>query len=277
MNNRTFHLPRGVLNIFLWLRRFIYTSLLVGDKILRRNPSGLYVFCYHKISDDTNRWSVSFPVFKKQINYLIANYKPVSFEEIKKSFYEKHSFLEPSFLLTFDDGFRIPSYVKEHLTSLRISPIVFVLSDKYTTKNGGLLSKNKFLTDNEIIKLKKLGWEIGCHGASHRDLTKMDLITLSDEILKSKLSLEKRVGFKISCFSYPMGMYTKAIKDITKMSKYNFAFSMDDDCVNEKTDHFAVPRIGVDKSHTLSEFKVLMSPSVVSFKKMFKQVIGSIV
>ncbi len=46
------------------------------------------------------------------------------------------------------------------------------------------------------------------------------------------------------------------------------ALSMDAGFINQKTDLFKVPRVGVDRSHTFMEFKYIFSPSVIRIKKL---------
>lgn len=62
---------------------------------------------------------------------------------------------------------------------------------------------NMYLGANEIKKLLVHGMEIGCHGHSHFNLTKIE--NVEDEVLLSKDYLENLCQKKINSFAYPFG------------------------------------------------------------------------
>jgi hypothetical protein len=52
------------------------------------------------------------------------------------------------------------------------------------------------------------------------------------------------------------------------------AFSMDDGFIDRSTNAFAVPRVGVDRTHTETEFGQVFLPSTIYFRRVVKAVLG---
>ena len=70
-------------------------------------------------------------------------------------------------------------------------------------------NQESLLTDVQIIKLSR-DFEIGAHTMTHRQLPMISLHDAKNEMVESKLYLEKLIGRKISSFCYPRGEYTAA-------------------------------------------------------------------
>jgi peptidoglycan/xylan/chitin deacetylase (PgdA/CDA1 family) len=75
----------------------------------------------------------------------------------------------------------------------------------------------QYMDLDEIKELEKQGHEIGCHTASHRNLT-----TESPSIIESEINLSlkylKDQGLNIKTFCYPYGEYNEEIVRIVKQS-----------------------------------------------------------
>lgn len=256
----------------VFLRRFIYCLLgFIDNKILKGRPS-IFILCYHSISEDMWRHSVNLKVFDKQLNYLVNKYYPITLEDVALYMEGKKEINKPSFVITIDDGYKDVLETKGLFKTLNIEPAIFVLSNTQNADRKELDTNREFLSKKELWGLQKDGWIIGSHGATHADFQSLNNKEIEEEVINSKKNLEKELGIKIKYFSYPKGKYTKEVLKAVKKAGYDLALTMDDSQINIKTDPYRIPRIGVDGTHSLAEFKTLYSPSVISFRKLIKQV-----
>ncbi len=97
------------------------------------------------------------------------------------------------------------------------------------------------LNARQLSMLVDLGWEIGLHGASHGDLTRMNADQLQEEIIGGRDALEKTLGIKITNFSYPFGLCNDAVKKLLQEAGFVAAFIMAKK-EQDISDPFAIPR-----------------------------------
>ncbi len=252
-------------------RRFIYTLLYFFDKLFFRKDLDIIVLCYHSIASDGWRFSVNKKVFEWQIKKLLKTRKPISVEDLFAYLQEDKEIDGPAFLLCFDDGYKDILQVKQFLKNRGVKPLVFVLSKKENAEHRELGTKRELLGHEDILELKSCGWGIGSHSATHPDFESLDEDGKETEIKESRLALQKSLGFPVEYFAYPRGKYGKEIIEKVQESGYKLAFSMDDGVINTKTNNFAIPRIGVDRTHLFFEFNKIYSPSAVSFRRFVKK------
>lgn len=257
------------------IRRVIYVSLYWINGIFRVNSANqVVILCYHAVGRDNWRFSIDFEILKKQVTYLMAHYNPITLADLELNLARRKKISEPSFILTFDDGYRDVLLTKDYFAKLGIKPTLFVLSDRKNANRNELETPRPFLSKAEILELVRAGWSIGCHSASHSNLTMFEAGELSKEVLGAKRSLENELGVKISYFSYPKGNYSKKVLDVTKKAGYKLGLTMDDGFIKKDMDPLLIPRVGVDRTHSFSEFKSLFLPLSIVFRRLAKDVIS---
>jgi len=75
----------------------------------------------------------------------------------------------------------------------------------------------------DIIKINKMGFEIGSHTLTHPILTKLDKNILIYEIRQSKKELERIIKKPVVSFCYPKGRFNKNIDSYLNVSGYCLA------------------------------------------------------
>lgn len=177
---------------------------------------------YHSIStveEKGNILSIDKDVFKKQMEYLIRhNYRVVSLEKVVQMMREGKNIPHNLVVLTFDDGhsdFYNVAYpiIKEHHFNVTMFFIVDVIG------------KDKdYLTYNKLNELQKDGLvDIGSHSLTHKPLISLSSQDARQEILNSKLILEKELKRPIVTFSYPFGATDNLIKKMVRECGYEVA------------------------------------------------------
>ena len=253
------------------MRRMTYLLLYGTNVFFIKNNQQIYIFCYHSVFTDDWQFSVGFEKMKKQVTYLLSKYKPVTLADIKAHLTGGKAITHPSFTITFDDGYKDVLQTKEYFKSLGIRPAVFILSDRNNVLEKELDTKREFLNAHDILELKEAGWDIGCHSATHADFSRLDKDGIKKEIIDAKMNLEKELGMPISYFSYPKGKYSPEILSAVGKAGYTLGVSMDDICLNRTTNLLALPRIGVDNTHTFREFKALHTLPAMLFRRFIKK------
>jgi len=261
----------NVFPLIIVVRNLVYKAFFTFDQLLGRKNK-ITVFCYHSISNDSWRYGVSAQSFKEQMNYLLSlGYSSISSNDLFEFVTGKKKITSPSFVVHFDDGYKDIMTVSEFIKEKNIKPTVFLLADTKSPNRKELDNAYDFLTDKEIKLLIKDGWEIGSHSKSHLYLANREEATLKKEISGSKKALEKRFKQPIRYFAYPKGGYDKKALTKTYSSGYNLSFSMDDGVISLSSDVMRLPRVGVDRTHGLSQFITTFSPSVITFRGFVKK------
>jgi peptidoglycan/xylan/chitin deacetylase (PgdA/CDA1 family) len=112
-------------------------------------------------------------------------------------------------LLTFDDG---TADLHEHaglLVARGCAGAVFVPSallgrtNRWEWPLPGRATRH--LTAGELGDLAAAGWEVGLHGATHRDLTRLAVRELDRELAGGRADLEDRLGRPVRWLAYPFG------------------------------------------------------------------------
>lgn len=257
--------------LYVPTRRSIYVTIGKVSRLLHLPEPPVHILCYHSISSDGWDFSVSKEVFKKQIQYLSSKYDFVSLKDIEQYVLGKKEFQKPSVAITFDDGYKDILSVVPFLYSLGIQPTVFVITDRGRENKKELGTDRKFLNTTDLKKLIKNGWEVGSHTRTHPDMDTLKRTQIKDEIVNSKKELEKLLNHKVNSIAFPKGRYNKYALKMVKDAGYKMCMTMNDGIIDHNSDLLQLPRIGVDGTHSFSEFKVLASPLAIRFRNLLKK------
>lgn len=256
------------------IRNIVYHGAAYVESKKQDSPN-IVVFCYHSISEDGWRYSVSPRAFEEQMNHLMTWGKSITLDDLTDYLNGKIKITNNSFLITFDDGYSDVLLAKPILSKFRIKPTLFVLSNPSNANRQVLDTQRRLLNDRELKSISH-DWDIGCHSATHAVLTQCTTKQLDHEIIESKKLLEEKIDRSVGSFCYPKGQYNSQISDMVKAAGYDVAFSMNDQILTSDNDHYCIPRVGVDGSHTMKEFSVLYKPSVTAIRGIAKKFAGGI-
>lgn len=205
------------------------------------------VLAYHKVDD--------------RFELGLTNVKPASFkkqvETLVKQGYKVVSDLEPagsgkSVCLTFDDGYDcFHRNVVPTLGAYSAKAIVFVITDFIGKTNGWdvRLSYKPFMHMNaeQLKEVAGLGFEVGSHSCSHRDLTRLEPLVLKNELAASKKSLEDLIGVEVDAFSFPYGRYNRNTAEAAFAAGYRRLFGL-----GSASSEGVIPRVPVYRIDSVS-------------------------
>jgi peptidoglycan/xylan/chitin deacetylase (PgdA/CDA1 family) len=234
------------------------------------------VYGYHSISNDGWRFSVTENNFKRQIESLLQKQEPITVRDIPAYIRGDKRLTKDAFVVTFDDGYQDILTVRDFLESRGICPTIFMLSNTKEPNYKELGTVRPFLSPQQIVALEQVGWEIGSHSATHANFTDLSASEMEYEIKGSRIELEKIVGKTVTSFSYPKGVYDDEILKATRDGGFSMGFTIDDEYIGPTTDLLRVPRVGVDGTHSLSQFLILSSPLAMLMRKTIKKILRAV-
>lgn len=252
------------------IRNGVYSTAALFDMVTGRKSKGIYILCYHSVSEDTWKFSIDLEVMKQQILWLKDHFTIVSLSQIEAFRKGSLQLTKPAIALTFDDGYADILRLKDFFNELDIHPTVFLIGDTSHANEKELETVRTFLTTQQIAELVDAGWEVGSHSMTHADFSSMTPSEITKEVTDSKKALEKQTQLPIKWIAYPKGAYTTEVTKTVENSGYSLGFSLDDYEITKESQLFAMPRIGVDRSHTFPEFKILTSPSCILVRRLLK-------
>lgn len=258
------------MKIGIKIRNTIYWILYIIDKIFHRKVK-ILVLCYHSF-DASEKWrfSIDLNTFRKQLLYLKDNFTFITAQDLQDFLNNKTTLPKHSVLITIDDGYHDNLRIVDILNEYNIKPVLFVLSEPNNANRVEIDNQLPFLSKDDLSKLKhEFNWEIGSHTNSHVNLTEVSIDDATQEIMQSKRNVIEKFG-QCEYFSYPKGRYNQDLIEIVKKSGYKLAFTMDDALISQKTNKLRIPRVGIDASHSIDDFKHSITISVILFRQLVK-------
>ena len=216
-------------------------------------PDVPQALCYHKLSDRfcfEGTW-ITPRNFIRQIDYLHDDgYRFIDEASFLAAIQHPDAGHAKELLLTFDDGYeQLHDVYLRELKPRCIPMLVFLVTEYAGKENDWDLSLGRrpfrHLTWEQVEEMSDGGADFGTHGATHRDLTRLDGEALAREIRGSKRAVEESTGRAVRSISYPFGRYNDAVKSKTQEAGYEAGFSLYPGHSNAKVDQFALRRNGV--------------------------------
>lgn len=137
---------------------------------------------------------------------------------------------KPGVLLTFDDATEDIHLFAHILNDRGIQPVVFVPVDflgQANTWEWNLPGRQaRHCSALQVRELADAGWEIGLHGSSHQDLTRLSCHEQEQEITAGRRRLGEITGRAVRFFSYPFGLADDRVVERVRDAGFEAAFLM---------------------------------------------------
>ncbi|MDP3779280.1 MAG: polysaccharide deacetylase family protein [bacterium] len=208
----------GAIIILILAALGVYYAWSKKDENVIRVP----ILAYHNIRPDDKKMPAEVFMtpeeFEHELRYLKENgFQSIAFDDLTRAIQFGAKIPEKSIILTFDD-----SWGGQYVYALP-------LLQKYAFKGAffiwtDMLDKRGYLSSQQLRELASSGMEIGGHGKSHFDLTKVaDAVILRTEVNEDKKALEEKAGTKINNFAYPFGTFNTTVTDAVIAAGYRSA------------------------------------------------------
>jgi len=234
-----------------------------------RGKDNLLILRYHSVGDKRrHEVNVKMWAFKEQMRYLVKNYSIMPLKGAINALYGKEGVKKCTVVITFDDGYRDNYYQAFGvLRNLAIPATIFLVAEYIGTDR--ILShdaydnpeNNRLLSWGQVREMAKAGIDFGSHTLSHANLACLG-IAKEREIQESKRIIEKELKKEVWAISYPFGLinnFDLEAKEIVKRAGYLCGLTAMNGVNNEKTDIFALRRIGIEASDNMFTFKAKLN------------------
>lgn len=186
----------------------------------------------------------------KALGFQLINHK--SYEEEKKSFNNQYS------SHVDDENTKEFKKLMNYYGDREIRDDIL---DKIIADAGLSVSfADMYLSEDEIVEISNMGFEIGSHGSSHTPFSRLSADEQSHELLVSKRYLELLIGKSVKSFCYPYGgksTYNSSTLETLKRLGYKNAISVEPrDITPEDLENkpFEIPRFDCNMIDSLFPF-----------------------
>jgi peptidoglycan/xylan/chitin deacetylase (PgdA/CDA1 family) len=238
------------------------SAILSLFRFFRPGLSSGAILMYHSVGNSGAFFNVTSEDFNEQMSYLSRKkYTVVSLSEFVARLRAGKS-VAGHVAITFDDGYK--DFATEALPILRrynFPASVFLISDflgkLYTTSDGVTMP---ILSLVEAQKAEQGGRvEYFPHTARHLILDSVPLADAIGDIESSKAYIAEHFHSSADIFAYPKGRYTREVVEYLRTGNFAGAVTVREGLVKPASDPFLLPRLSVDSSTSLAQFKGKLS------------------
>ncbi len=235
----------------------------------------LPILMYHHIQTESpvlSKLTVSLRSFKRQINWLTQKgYETISLERLGGFIQGRDTLPKKPIIITFDDGYQsVWDHAKPVLDQSGFTATVFLVSQAIGQRNIWDLQKSipilPCMDESTCRCLLDDGWEVGSHGLNHYVLPELAPKALNEELTGSKNALEQLFNCQVTAFCYPHGAWNKRIQEHVKRAGYQVACAISANSASVTDDQWALRRVKVKGSDTLSDFKRKVSNWYLTYR-----------
>jgi peptidoglycan/xylan/chitin deacetylase (PgdA/CDA1 family) len=207
------------------------------------------VLMYHAIApgaDDPNKICVSAETFEDQMLYLKRrNLRGVSMNELMRAV--RQGSARGLVGLTFDDGYE--NFLRAALPVLEqfgFTATVFVVGGMLGGRNSWDRAPRMRLLDAcGMREAAARGAEIGAHGTHHLRLSRLDPVSLREEVEAARRILGEILGRRVEGLCYPYGDLNSQVVRAVREAGYAYACGYKTEL---RHNAYAIPRLYVGES-----------------------------
>ena len=119
------------------------------------------------------------------------------------------------------------------------------IGDTVGCRRPFLRERRFFLDWDQVREMAATGVEIGSHGCSHQILTQLEPKEAEEELVRSKMEIERRTGRAVEHFAFPEGMANAEALSMARRAGYRSASVCELDVGDRQADAFALRRLGM--------------------------------
>lgn len=186
------------------VRQVIKSTLLGLNASLLRDDGPKIVFYHDVTGRSVSRMSTPFEKFVQHVESSKLNgWKFVRGIPVGRK----------QLLICFDDGYRGIWDRRDFFLKEGIFPIVSIAIE--------LVGQPEFLTWEEILELRKMGFKFISHTWSHRSLTEVSEAELSRELAESRQRLSEKLGEDVDWICFPRGLFSGKVVEQSLAAGYS--------------------------------------------------------
>jgi peptidoglycan/xylan/chitin deacetylase (PgdA/CDA1 family) len=237
-----------------------------------RKPS-VPILMYHSIADEKQsklhpyyRTTTSPAVFALQLKHLRAEgYTTCTLARAISHLRRETPTARRLVAITFDDGYRdFYCHAFPLLNQYGFNATMF-LPTAYIGKSPTPFKGADCLTWAEVTELKRYGVDFGSHTVTHPQLRGLDFTAINNEVVKSKETIEQKLGCSVDSFAYPYAFpqtdteFKKMLGDSLQGAGYQNGVCTVVGRANRRSQRFFLERLPVNSCDDASLFQAKLS------------------
>jgi peptidoglycan/xylan/chitin deacetylase (PgdA/CDA1 family) len=178
--------------------------------------------------------------------------------------------------ITFDDGFEnLISVALPELQRRNIPSTVFIILDALGNEFGTPELLEKVMSADQLRSIPQDLVTLGSHTLTHPFLPSLRAEEALEELVESRLQLEKILNRSVTLFSFPFGGFTGELVQLSRQAGYARVFTTLPRLAFTGGEQFAVGRIRADTTDWPLEFRLKIAgayhwlPWAFAFKRTF--------
>lgn len=223
------------------------------------------ILMYHSVDTPRSpaeaRYCVTPTAFREQMAWLSRSGKNlIPLLELVQAIRQNKATPANSVAVTFDDGFEC--FQRNALTVLsefQIPVTLFAVAGKLGETNSWMLAKGwperQLMNAEELRAVKMAGVTIGCHALTHMPMPQISGEELKRETVIARQTLSEAIGCNIALFAYPHGAHGERERKAVADAGFVAACGTQSGFNGRGSDLFALRRIDVYGSDTLTDFR----------------------
>ncbi len=255
--------------------KFICAALYLIYLNLSKRETLRVVIYYHSVKKQAVQG------FQKQMKYLANRCTVVKPLNIKTA---QANGTNPVVAITFDDAFvNVMENAVPILKMYNLPAGIFVPTDslgrppRWEIPDGWPDKNEIVMSEEQISKLDKDGFEILSHTVSHPFLTEINDDSVKAELVQSKQTLESIVGHEVVGVSYPHGAKDDRVCEAARNAGYKLGFTIDPRPANgaADADSMQVGRFTMSPMDSLIKLKLKVNGAyqVENFLRWLKRLV----
>jgi peptidoglycan/xylan/chitin deacetylase (PgdA/CDA1 family) len=223
------------------------------------------ILMYHGIHDSSQDEGIYDPVysvgvsrFKEHLDWLMEEgYQTVLLREILKN-----PNLKKSVVITFDDGDRSNfSAALPLLVERKMKAEFFITTNRIDRQPGAV-------TGEQVRELFAAGMSVQSHSVTHRYLSDLNHEDIYNELLESKLSLERLTNSKVFALSLPGGRGSDEVVKIARDIGYEAICTSKMAHNLYNSNPFNLNRLSVYRDTDIAKFRSIVTGTGMYMKKI---------
>lgn len=195
------------------------------------------------------------PAFASQLDLLVRFAEPIDLNG-NLNLTSKSRYVG----ITFDDGFENFSEVAvPELKTRGIPATIFVISSAIGKSFGEPGSLEKTMSLERLRGLPSELVTIGSHTSTHPFLPAISREAARQELVNSRLDLERMLNREVTMFSFPFGGFTEDLVVLAREAGYKRVFTTLPNLAFTSPDEFAVGRVRVDPTDWPLEYRLKLA------------------
>ncbi len=214
---------------------------------------------YHSVGKGDLFFNVQLEDFVRQMEYLkTKKFNLVSLNQLVEWIEGEQAIPEKTVVLTFDDGYEDNcSNVWPILKKYNFPATIFLAPDLIGKKAGD--SKNVVLDMIDWPQIQEMHQsgliDFQPHGLNHKELCKISLEQVEQEIRGSKNIIEEQLNKTCHFFAYPRGSFNQQVVNILREFGFRAGLSVSRGFVDNNADLFNLPRQSINSQTSMVQFK----------------------